>query len=1220
MRSIVSGFGWFAVSAITAVVAVPSASYADVIPAVSFEVSAADVVRMPLQIFTTGTLSGVGDNSGPGGGSQTSTATALYSNGDATVFGNGETVGGDAVPGSFATADVTFWTEVVGPPGEIVPLVLTGSESTGASGRAQAQAEINLDNEFTFSACADTFNSPSLCEFPEFRTVSLHISVQTGQLFFISTEIEGGASQGTGIWSANVDPMVTIDPSFANASEFSLEFSPNVPGSTATPEPSSSLLLGLLVLLGAVLWKRLTGPRANSCGGTAAVAFFVIALLATFAGGSASAGVIQVSLDTAPLSGTAGTLAFDFIDGDGIVNNSVSILDFQSDATIGPAITTGDVTGAFPGTVTLSDTQFFNELLLPVTLGSSASFEVDYTNVAGSPPDSLSFFLLDPSAINSLVTTDLSGNTLLEVDMNGSSTTAVLLPSSISAGVGISLTSGSPSPVPEPKSLALLCIAFFSMAGLRWLRGTNWKAVVKNRQAYTNVLGFLSAGLIVLSTCGIASAQDSLPSLDPDLKVSLSGIIYDRSANTFDIRATLTNISQTTLTGPFSFVLTSTTPSSVVLANATCRTPADQPVIVADFPPTGLLLGTNLAPITLQFSNPLQVAFTFTQTVLAGDECASETVLRDFSDGYPLPDDATLLPLLQLTQPILCMTTSTPSAVSLSQAMTSIQKNLDTLAGAGALESFLATSTTTPQDQLVGWATAALANQSGTGALAALLAAHQNDPQNPMHLVNAAGAATLLGMPNEALALLDAADALGGDFGSPMGISGHAVALNNRGFALSQLGQWSQAQPLLNNAISMGPLLAEAHLNLGVALLCQGDANDGEQQIRAGLRRSSTDLRYDQIFDLSAGVAPNFPMLQYPANIDQLIPYDEFYASYVPEIFQKSDDLDTQANGFAQQAAQQTLQNPPPPLTNLHLIAIAAASGKVRHELFDDQTPPLLAYLWANVEANQQAVQNLSTEAYNALGVLRQAEPFPCCDPKTGLPTAAWEAWQGRCRGQAKALLTQFLFTQGRYEQATRAFVNPWYRTLTGLAANISDPLYEQAAALNAEADLTSQFGDLALGAFNGLLPIASIRQLIVEPPEPASPPDDTPSSTIPEPCPPALWGNHLTYSVFGFGVSANCDGISASLDSPGIKKFLKLPIAFNATQSWKGDWTVFGGVKGGSGPISVTEGFYVKGDGQNITDYGSKGSFKVGVGPFNLATGGYEASFAGAPHLGIVP
>src|SRR5580700_6045382 len=100
MRSILSGFGWFAVSAIAAVVAVPSASYADVVPAVSFEVSAADVVGMPLQIFTTGTLSGVGDNSGPGGGSQTSTATALYSNGDATVFGKGETVGGDAVPGS----------------------------------------------------------------------------------------------------------------------------------------------------------------------------------------------------------------------------------------------------------------------------------------------------------------------------------------------------------------------------------------------------------------------------------------------------------------------------------------------------------------------------------------------------------------------------------------------------------------------------------------------------------------------------------------------------------------------------------------------------------------------------------------------------------------------------------------------------------------------------------------------------------------------------------------------------------------------------------------------------------------------------------------------------------------------------------------------------------------------------------------------------------------
>src|SRR5215469_7505798 len=89
---------------------------------------------------------------------------------------------------------------------------------------------------------------------------------------------------------------------------------------------------------------------------------------------SVKADSIQVSIDTTVLSGTSGTLAFDFIDGDGVINNSVSIVNFASDATLEPGIPTGSVTGDLPGTVTLSDTNFFNELLVPATLGSSITF------------------------------------------------------------------------------------------------------------------------------------------------------------------------------------------------------------------------------------------------------------------------------------------------------------------------------------------------------------------------------------------------------------------------------------------------------------------------------------------------------------------------------------------------------------------------------------------------------------------------------------------------------------------------------------------------------------------------------------------------------------------------------------------------------------------------------------------------------------------------------
>lgn len=944
---------------------------------------------------------------------------------------------------------------------------------------------------------------------------------------------------------------------------------------------------------------------------------YFIAVLTALATGTVRGDTIDVTVDTTALAGSAATLAFDFIDGDGLINNSVSINNFQSDAVIGPAQTTGDVTGGLPGTVTLSDTQFFNELLLPGTLGASISFELDYTNNPGSTPDSLSFFLLDAAAINSLVTTDLPGDELLEVDMTGGTNGTVLLPTAISPGIRISLNSGSPTPTPETSPMLVLGTGLLLLVCGRRLSGRK-RGSMRGRSTYS--ITVVSAA-ITLSACGNASAQ-GLPSLDSDLQVSLSGIVYDRTANTFDVRATLTNTSASTLSGPFSFVLTSTTPTGVFLANATCRTAQDQPVLVANFPSNGLVPGTSMPPVTLQFSDPLQAGFTFTQTVLAGDQCASQLVFRAFSDAFPLPDDATLLQALQLEQPVLCMINAPANPMTLSQALTSIQQNVDQYAGPGALESFTASVSAMGQDELSTWAMAALFHQGGGGALAAFLAAHQNDPQNPVHLVNAAGVAGLIGLPNEALAMLDAADALGGDFGSPMGINGRAVALNNRGFALSQLGQWSQAQPILSNAMSMEPLLAEARTNLGIAKFCQGNTSDGEKNIRAGLRRSPEDLRYDQIFDLSAGVTPNLPHLPYPAIADQLEAYQTFYQSYVPAIYQQADDLLNQASNINQQAAQQELQNPLPALDGQHLVDIGAAFGRIQRELWDDQTPPGLANLWSNVQTGRQAVNNLAAEAYNQFGTLGGQEPLPCCDVH-GVETSAHAAWRQKCQTAAKGLLTQFLFTQGRYEQASRAFSVPWYQALTGLAANVSDPLFEQGIGISAQSSLTSQFGDVAGGALGILTPLVAIWQLGKGPVGVAAPPSDEPAANIPPPCPPELWGGHLTYSVFGFGVGANCDGISASIDSPGIKNFLggkiptNLPIAAKVNLMWNGNWSVFGGVNLGAGPVSVKPGFIVTGNGQNITDFGFSSAFNLGSGPFKLGSN-FQLMVSGATNIGI--
>jgi hypothetical protein len=67
----------------------------------------------------------------------------------------------------------------------------------------------------------------------------------------------GGWALDSGSWSASVDPEVEIDPSFAYASDFTLEFSAGPSGATV-PEPSGTLLLciGLVACPGAAKYKR----------------------------------------------------------------------------------------------------------------------------------------------------------------------------------------------------------------------------------------------------------------------------------------------------------------------------------------------------------------------------------------------------------------------------------------------------------------------------------------------------------------------------------------------------------------------------------------------------------------------------------------------------------------------------------------------------------------------------------------------------------------------------------------------------------------------------------------------------------------------------------------------------------------------------------------------------------------------------------------------------
>lgn len=165
-----------------------------------------------------------------------------------------------------------------------------------------------------------------------------------------------------------------------------------------------------------------------------------------------------VSVDTTPLAGRSGFLAFDFTAGFPVPGNSTVISGFSTDSALGSGVPSGDASGTLvPGPLTLGDTQFFNEWLQGITsFGTTLSYRLDLGSLAvlGGFPDSFSFFLLDSNKVP-FATTDPSGaDALFTIDLTGPSTAPVVF----SSDFAVASVEPVPVGVPEPSSLWLLLV------------------------------------------------------------------------------------------------------------------------------------------------------------------------------------------------------------------------------------------------------------------------------------------------------------------------------------------------------------------------------------------------------------------------------------------------------------------------------------------------------------------------------------------------------------------------------------------------------------------------------------------------------------------------------------------------------------------------------------------------------------------------------------------
>jgi hypothetical protein len=179
--------------------------------------------------------------------------------------------------------------------------------------------------------------------------------------------------------------------------------------------------------------------------------------------GLAQAETVNITVNTAALSGLNGRFEFDLFDGDSVANNTATISNIMTTGLPGNIDCTVGCSGGPP--YTLDDSLGFANLLQDLLLGSTFSFDLTYTNnfTAGSP-DQFVLFLLDPTTNFTLIDTNLDapyGDALALITFDGNQFNA-------QSASGVSI-----NPVPEPSTALLLPLCLSMLLVRKRLRQAN---------------------------------------------------------------------------------------------------------------------------------------------------------------------------------------------------------------------------------------------------------------------------------------------------------------------------------------------------------------------------------------------------------------------------------------------------------------------------------------------------------------------------------------------------------------------------------------------------------------------------------------------------------------------------------------------------------------------------------------------------------------------------
>ncbi|MFC4456149.1 tetratricopeptide repeat protein [Deinococcus sonorensis] len=515
---------------------------------------------------------------------------------------------------------------------------------------------------------------------------------------------------------------------------------------------------------------------------------------------------------------------------------------------------------------------------------------------------------------------------------------------------------------------------------------------------------------------------------------------------------------------------------------------------------------------------------------------------------------------------------------------------------------------------------AALAAGRPRAALALLLAAQRAAPKNPWILVNLAGVLSLTGLPREAIAVLDAADQLGGALPAPAGVPGRAVALSNRGHAFLGLGRWKEAETPLRAALKLAPDFSEARANLSQALLCQGNLDGAVRELRLAMRRTldaqaspafpvreSVPNRHgaglmsaalaptrrpaSDLFDLSRGEAYHLPQLKLPSTREEGA---ALYEQYVA--LERAGSAEV--NALLDRVGDARLKATPDAGERRWAALVYAATANAH---FEPQIWPVYKAAYDAHYAYTEAYPRFARQLNEAVSRI----DAPSC--------AAHVAQLDQAVGTFFSQLRPFVTGQA---QAMARYASVMVRHQTALAANLTDPNDRAASRMFAEAGAKGIYYGMVVGAAREMASVAHDHAITCG--TVAGPRASLDAPDLPElagdPCGGVPTGSKLkskvpsnAFNVNGYGLSfgLSCEKIDIELSASVI-----IGLYAAASVDWKGTGTVFFGIKadakvpkglslGGihKSGASAKESVYIKFSKDGIQDAGLRMEGKVSVG-----------------------